>query len=97
MKTITLISIFIALLLSSCSRDKDKNTLVGMPSIVGEVYFFTQNFDSIHCSVFSACDCCSGHMIFLEDDDFMYVDYCVGDISYHTGKYRFEKDSLFIK
>lgn len=65
-------------------------------SIKGDVYFYTLKFDSTNCSVYSACDCCSSRMLFLPNYEFIAINYCTGDESYHKGKYALTEDSLFL-
>ena len=51
------------------------------------VYYFTSDFDSTNCKVYSACDCCSENVLFLNEHEFITISYCQGNESYFKGKY----------
>jgi len=84
--------LIVSLLLYSCKSEhsSEKDTI----SFVNTVYYFTLNFDSTDCTVHSACDCCSDHLVFLNDKEFVFINYCLADKTYFKGKYKILDSTL---
>lgn len=59
----------------------------GKINLANSVYYFTSNFDSTNCKVYSACDCCSENVVFLNERKFITISYCQGNEGYYKGKY----------
>ena len=83
------------------SRDKiahQRDTLsdVTPASLVGQVYFYAPELDIALCQANGACDCCSGQILFLNDSDFVLIDYCESDADYNKGTYGFVGNNLVL-
>lgn len=74
---------------SDNSNHSDSIQTVSPISLAGQVYFYAPELDTITCKATGACDCCSGEFLFLNDSEFVSVDYCEFDASYNKGMYRF--------
>ena len=78
----------LVIVISACLGVKEEDTLhIKMHNFTNTVYFFTTNFDSTNCAVYSACDCCSDHLVFLDSNEFILINYCLSDQEYFPGKY----------
>lgn len=76
-----------SLILFSCKTENKKNMERGEIDFANTVYYFTSNFDSTNCKVFSACDCCSENIVFLNESEFITISYCLGNEGYFKGNY----------
>ena len=79
------IVIIVSLLLGSCANETNSEN--SALNLANTVYYFTLNFDSTNCTVYSACDCCSDHLVFLNEKEFVFINYCLADKVYYKGKY----------
>ena len=99
-----LLSIFFLFGLFSCNKTEssqannksllDSTNINRMTSLSGQVYFYAPEIDSLTCEAIGACDCCSGNLIFLNDSDFISMDYCESSTSYTRGTYHFLNNNL---
>ena len=63
-------------------------------SLAGKLYFFAPEYDSTLFVTTGACDCCSANTIFLDDSNFLYIDYCDEGDSYSKGTYHLRNNEL---
>lgn len=79
--------LFISLILFACDTENKNNKERHEAGFANSVYYFTSNFDSTNCKVYSACDCCSENVVFLNESEFVTISYCQGNEGYFKGKY----------
>lgn len=101
-----LLILYSFLALISCTRTVDPPAEISIvidstsapikTSLAGQVYFYAPEIDSLTCASTGACDCCSGHIIFLNDTSFVSLDYCESETSYSKGSYHFSNNDLVI-
>ena len=60
----------------------------------GKAFEITQHFDLNNCAYLAQCDCCSAHLVLLDDSRFVYSSPCVADDYYNRGSYEVSKTQL---
>jgi hypothetical protein len=100
---IKLIFFFFILALHSCNerttnKAVKKITLAKYSALnlSGQVYFYAPELDKNTCEAFGECDCCSGSLLFLNDNDFLIIDVCESDDWYYKGKYKIKNDIVVL-
>lgn len=93
--------------LSSCNTNStdNKNTVANFDTpqtkqigdIVGQLYFYGPELDSVTCKATGSCDCCTSNLLFLNDSAFVALDYCIGGNTYYKGTYKIDKNSITFK
>lgn len=82
----------VLLLALSCSDDSTRHN-TSLPagarlSLGGKLYRSGPELDPKTCEATGACDCCMGHMYFMNDSEFVAAEYCLHDNFYYRGTYR---------
>jgi hypothetical protein len=84
--------------ISSCNGKSrsfgTEDSLANAHILAGKLCFFAPEFDSTTLEVTVACDCCSGHIMFLDDSNFLQIDYCEAGTSFTRGKYVLDDKNL---
>jgi hypothetical protein len=108
-KNAILIFLFLSLLFFSIScnqsqkkiatKDEPKSVITKKRSsknfsLVNKLYLLAPEFNSKKGESFGECDCCSSNYLFLDDENFISVDYCLDADTYYTGKYKIENDTV---
>jgi hypothetical protein len=60
----------------------------GVLNLAGQVYYYAPELDTITCTAFGQCDCCSGKFLFLNGNDFITMNVCESDNWYCKGHYK---------
>jgi hypothetical protein len=60
----------------------------------GQLYYFAPELDSIKGQAIGYCDCCSSHLLFLNDTEFVAVGYCIGSDTYYKGTYKVNDNTI---
>lgn len=84
-------SSFIFILFSCIEKFKEQKNF-----LAGKIYNYGPEFDSTHCEATGACDCCGGNYYFINDSEYIDESVCVTSASYIKGKYKLNKDTLYI-
>lgn len=98
-------SCLLATLLVSCNNadkktdpsDKPETPTQATNNLSGHVYYFAPAIDSTKCTVIAECDCCSDDFLFLNENDFIRIAYCMAEQTVIKGTYAFEKDNVILK
>ncbi|MBX3163602.1 MAG: hypothetical protein KF900_03920 [Bacteroidetes bacterium] len=64
-------------------------------SLAGNIYTYAPKLDST-CQAYGECDCCSGNYLFINETDFIIIDYCEADYIYSKGTYELKGDKVFL-
>jgi hypothetical protein len=74
----------------ACNNPQEEKPFssLGDISFKNTIFYFAPVFDKKNCSVYGECDCCSQDIIFGEKD-FIFISYCMDDISVSKGLYSF--------
>lgn len=75
----------------------DNTKIEPIKSLKGQLYFIAPELDSATSRATGGCDCCAGHLLFLNDSDFIAVDYCLGGDTYYKGSYEIEKTVVLFR
>ncbi len=96
------IVLILTLGLFSCkSNTADKTLMTAGDSLTkinlaGQLYVTAPDFDTVLCRATGECDCCSGNVLFLNDSEFVAVNYCVGNDTYYKGTYRQKNNTVLL-
>lgn len=100
-RTFLLLPAFSGVFLLSCeapiqqeSSSSEVTDPVAVPSLAGQVYQYAPGFDTDSCQAYGECDCCSGIYLFINDKDFLQVDYCESDVCYARGTYEVSRGEV---
>ncbi|MBF4470129.1 hypothetical protein [Flavobacterium sp. HJJ] len=111
-KKVILIFLFSTLLFfsASCNQSQKESVLEEEPKSVinkkediknfflsNKLYLLAPEFNSKDCESFGECDCCSSNYLFLDDENFICVDYCLEVDNFYTGKYKIENERVELK
>jgi len=83
---------FISIALASCKRQANRDIPM---KLTGQLYYVAPDIDPKDGHLSGACDCCSQNVAFLNDSEYVSVNYCEGDESYMKGKYKI-KDKVVV-
>ena len=93
--------LFVAALFS-CSSDISENsveedkTLHEELNLSGKVFLYAPELDTITCLAHGECDCCTGNYLFLNDKEFVTIDYCEADNTYSKGTYEIKNGNVLL-
>lgn len=78
------------ILLSCQSKRGPKEISVGADKLelAGKILIYGPDVDATTCEVFGQCDCCAGHYVFINESEFVAIDYCEADQTYRKGTYK---------
>lgn len=110
-KKVILIFLFLTLLFfpTSCNQSQKESVLKKEPkseinkkednnfSLSNKLYLLAPEFNSKDCESFGECDCCSSNYLFLDDENFICVDYCLEVDNFYSGKYKIENETVELK
>jgi hypothetical protein len=99
MRNITII-IAVFLLISCNSKNKkveNVNKKLNIKDLSGKIFDYAPSIDTIKNISYGECDCCSGSYIFLNDNDFICIDYCESDTFYMKGTFEIVNNELLLK
>ncbi|MBX2946813.1 MAG: hypothetical protein KF725_13345 [Cyclobacteriaceae bacterium] len=67
--------------------------------LTGKILIYGPDVDATTCEVFGQCDCCAGHYVFINESEFIAIDYCEADQTYRMGTYKTNNNivSLHVK
>lgn len=76
-----------------------KETLINHPkyNLSNKLYLLAPDFDSKKGESFAECDCCSSNYLFLDNNNFICVDYCLETDTFYSGKYTIENEEIKLK
>lgn len=81
-------------LLNSFCSDTESNSGSSSPiKLVGKVLTYAPEIDITSCEALAQCDCCAGNYLFINDREFISIDYCEADVIYSKGTYNI-RDSV---
>lgn len=63
----------------------------------GQAYLFAPDLDTANCTVKGECDCCSSHILFVNDSNFIAIFYCVADEQIQKGTYNIKEDKIYLQ
>lgn len=66
-------------------------------SLSNTLYLLAPEFNSTDCQSFGECDCCASNYVFLDNENFICVNYCLEVDAYYGGKYKIDKESVELK
>ncbi len=66
-------------------------------SLSNKLYLLAPEFNSTTCQSFAECDCCDSHYLFLDDQNFICVDYCLDVDAFYSGKYKVNDGNVEFK
>ncbi len=95
------ISVFLTILVLSCTVKTEKETSSGTSvlsseSLIGKVFTYGPEMDVTTCEIIAMCDCCAGNYLFINDEDFVAIDYCTDSKLYAAGKYEIKGDQIVL-
>jgi len=61
------------------------------------LYLLAPEFNAEKCESFGECDCCTSNYLFLDNETFICVDYCLEADTYYSGKYKIENKNIQLK
>ena len=106
-KSIRITLLFLIFLTTSCNqvkKDDNPNKMIESDStkkeysknlsLSNQLYLLAPEFDSKNCESYGECDCCSSNYLFLDNENFISVDYCLETNTFYSGKYKVQNDSL---
>jgi len=108
LKKVFIIPLFSLLLSFSISCDRTKkeqipnkklkeNEHVKNFTLSNTLYLLAPEFNGEKCESFGECDCCTSNYLFLDNENFICVDYCLEANTYYSGKYKIEKENVQLK
>lgn len=108
LKKVFIISLFSFLVcfLISCNQPKkqkiidveinDKEHIENF-TLSNTLYLLAPDFNSKDCEAFGECDCCTSNYLFLDNETFITVDYCLEVDTYYSGKYNITDGKVQLK
>jgi hypothetical protein len=75
----------------------NKNKDIKNFSLANKLYLLAPEFNLEHCESFGECDCCTSNYFFLDDINFICVDYCLESDTFYSGKYKIENETVELK
>lgn len=109
-KSIRITLLFLIFLVTSCNQVKKEDNFNKIAkselnkqgnskilSLSNQLYLLAPEFDSKNCESYGECDCCSSNYLFLDNENFICVDYCLDTDTYYSGKYKIENDTVNLK
>lgn len=108
LKKTFIISLFSLLLSFSISCNQPKKAQILNTEIKGKkptenlilsnhLYLLAPEFNLKECESFGECDCCTSNYLFLDNENFICVDYCLEVDTYYSGKYKIENEKVQLK
>jgi hypothetical protein len=99
MKNIVSIALLLVALISCNDHEEDvvlntKKTTVY--PLENSIFYFAPILERGNCSVYGECDCCSQD-IFFDKTNFIYISYCLMDISVSKGTYSIVDNKIQMK
>ncbi len=65
--------------------------------LAGQADLFAPDLDTTNCTATGECDCCSSHILFVDDSNFIAIFYCVADEQIHKGTYNIDAKKVYLK
>lgn len=108
LKKVFIISLFSLLLcfLISCNQPKKQKSIdikvkekehFENFTLSNTLYLLAPDFNSKECEAFGECDCCTSNYLFLDNENFICVDYCLDIDTFYSGKYKITDDTVQLK
>lgn len=69
-------------------------TAISNFTLANKLYLLGPEFNSKDCEAFGECDCCSSNYLFLDNESFVCVDYCLEGDTFLSGKYVINGDNV---
>lgn len=99
-----ILMLVVALALIACETKKlqgddgqaDESPLLPALQLNGQVLLYASEIDVTTCEALAPCDCCAGNYLFINDRQFIQIDYCEGDRRYRKGEYEFKNDRVIL-
>lgn len=66
-------------------------------TLSNQLYLLAPEFNAEKCESFGECDCCTSNYLFLDNENFICVDYCLEVDTYYSGKYKIENEKVQLK
>lgn len=66
-------------------------------TLSNQLYLLAPEFNLKECESFGECDCCTSNYLFLDNENFICVDYCLEVDTYYSGKYKIENEKVQLK
>jgi hypothetical protein len=92
--------LFLLTVFYSCNSNTDKldDPKNSLPiKLNGEVLTYAPDLDITTCEVIGMCDCCSGNYLFINEQEFIAVEYCEADKIYFKGTYEIKNRTVILR
>ncbi|MBK9213307.1 MAG: hypothetical protein IPO14_10260 [Saprospiraceae bacterium] len=66
-------------------------------TLANKLYLLGPEYNSTECEAYGECDCCSSNYLFLDNEYFVCVDYCLEGDTFLSGKYVINGDNVELK
>lgn len=88
----------LSLLACNQTPDKKQTEVMTQSDLVlsGKIFFYAPEFDSTTGKATGHCDCCSGHLFFINDSEFLNIDYCEANTTFVAGKYKTKANEIML-
>ena len=102
---ISLLSLLLCFLISCNQPKKEKIIDVKVKekehvenfTLSNTLYLLAPDFNSKDCEAFGECDCCTSNYLFLDNETFIAVDYCLEVDTFYSGKYKIADGKVQLK
>ncbi|MEZ0128433.1 hypothetical protein AB9T88_00880 [Flavobacterium sp. LBUM151] len=74
-----------------------KNKDIKNFSLSNKLYLLGPEFNLNESEAFGECDCCTSNYFFMDDENFISVDYCLESDTYYSGKYKIQNEYVELK
>lgn len=93
------VCLFFLPVIYSCNSNTDKHNDpkdISPITLKGEVLTYAPDLDVTTCEVIGMCDCCSGNYLFINEQEFIAIEYCEADKLYFKGSYEIKNRTVIL-
>lgn len=92
--------LFLLTVFYSCNSNTDKldDPKNSLPiKLNGKVLTYAPDLDITTCEIIGMCDCCSGNYLFINEQEFIAIEYCEADRLYFKGTYEINNRTVILR
>ena len=79
------------------NRQADESQQLPALQLNGQVLLYAPEMDITTCEALAPCDCCAGNYLFINDRQFIQIDYCEGNRRYRKGEYEIKNQQVILR